>query len=221
MRGSNYGGIMTKKRKKKRTNYVNNARLREVLIDYNNMNIHDNGEWCDGYKRRLKNKFSNNKIAEDKFDISKNFILQKKEKICNLQKEYENMSTEEKKSFDKKLSSLKEELSVYVIDIIKGRINSFMLHSTLQNTDDIMDITQDAYISVFKYLNRYNSNIKTSAFAYITQLATNSIIFSLNQIKERERICVTGIDYIENINTIAEPSSAENLRKNSFEMEML
>ena len=212
---------MTKKRKKKRTNYVNNARLREVLIDYNNMNIHDDGEWCDGYKRRLKNKFSNNKIAEDKFDISKNFILQKKEKICNLQKDYENMSTEEKKSFDKKLNSLKEELSVYVIDIIKGRINSFMLHSTLQNTDDIMDITQDADISVFKYLNRYNSNIKTSAFAYITQLATNSIIFSLNQIKERERICVTGIDYIENINTIAEPSSAENLRKNSFEMEML
>ena len=103
----------------------------------------------------------------------------------------------------------------YFLKIINGRINSFRLRSSgsLKNHEDINDIVQDAFIAVMTYINRNNDERATSAFAYVTQLATNSILFSLNEIKEREQKMVTGLDFYDNLNTIDDPHSTNGLNK--------
>ena len=101
----------------------------------------------------------------------------------------------------------------YFLKIINGRINSFRLRTSMRNFDDINDIVQDAFITVMTYINRYNDEQATSAFAYVTQLATNSILFSLNEIKEREEKMDTGLDFFENLNTLDDPHSTDSLNK--------
>ena len=148
------------------------------------------GDWCASYLQRLENKFLKQKITEEKYNSAKQFI------INNLDK-------------------LKNEMCEYFLKIINGRINSFRLRSSgsLKNHEDINDIVQDAFIAVMTYINRYNDERATSAFAYVTQLATNSILFSLNEIKEREQKMVTGLDFYDNLNTIDDPHSTNGLNK--------
>ena len=125
------------------------------------------------------------------------------------------MSFDEKRKFRLDLDKLKNEMCEYFLKIINGRINSFRLRSSgaLKNHEDINDIVQDAFIAVMTYINRYNDERATSAFAYVTQLATNSILFSLNEIKEREQKMVTGLDFYDNLNTIDDPHSMDGLNK--------
>ena len=93
------------------------------------------------------------------------------------------MSLDERRQYNIKFNNLKNEMCEYFLKIINGRINSFRLRTSMRNYDDINDIVQDAFITVMTYINRYNDEQATSAFAYVTQLATNSILFSLNEIK--------------------------------------
>jgi DNA-directed RNA polymerase specialized sigma24 family protein len=123
------------------------------------------------------------------------------------------MSFEERRQYNIKFNNLKNEMCDYFLKIINGRINSFRLRTSMRNFDDINDIVQDAFITVMTYINRYNDEQATSAFAYVTQLATNSILFSLNEIKEREEKMVTGLDFFENLNTLDDPHSTDNLNK--------
>lgn len=123
------------------------------------------------------------------------------------------MSFEERRQYNIKFNKLKNEMCEYFLKIINGRINSFRLRTSMRNFDDINDIVQDAFITVMTYINRYNDEQATSAFAYVTQLATNSILFSLNEIKEREEKMVTGLDFFENLNTLDDPHSTDSLNK--------
>lgn len=123
------------------------------------------------------------------------------------------MSFEERRQYNINFNKLKNEMCEYFLKIINGRINSFRLRTSMRNFDDINDIVQDAFITVMTYINRYNDEQATSAFAYVTQLATNSILFSLNEIKEREEKMVTGLDFFENLNTLDDPHSTDGLNK--------
>jgi len=123
------------------------------------------------------------------------------------------MSLEERRQYNINFNRLKNEMCEYFLKIINGRINSFRLRTSMRNYDDINDIVQDAFITVMTYINRYNDEQATSAFAYVTQLATNSILFSLNEIKEREEKMVTGLDFFENLNTLDDPHSTDGLNK--------
>lgn len=123
------------------------------------------------------------------------------------------MSFEERRQYNIKFNNLKNEMCDYFLKIINGRINSFRLRTSMRNFDDINDIVQDAFITVMTYINRYNDEQATSAFAYVTQLATNSILFSLNEINEREEKMVTGLDFFENLNTLDDPHSTDSLNK--------
>ena len=125
----------------------------------------------------------------------------------------EKMSFEERRQYNINFNKLKNEMCEYFLKIINGRINSFRLRTSMRNFDDINDIVQDAFITVMTYINRYNDEQATSAFAYVTQLATNSILFSLNEIKEREEKMVTGLDFFENLNTLDDPHSTDSLNK--------
>lgn len=171
------------------------------------------GDWCPSYLQRLENKFLKGKISEEKYLAAKQFIVNKVENIQTIQNSYENMSPEEKREYRLSFEKLKNEMCEYFLKIINGRVNSFRLRTSLKNYEDVNDIVQDAFITVMTYINRYNDAQATSAFAYVTQLATNSILFSLNEIKEREEKMVSGLDFYENLNTLDDPYSSDGLNK--------
>ena len=186
--------------------YVNNARLREVINLYNNLNINDKGDWCAAYLQRLSNKHSNQKVTDEKFKLGKEFIVNKVKTIEALQQRYAAFTPEERRKFDLEFEKIKNEMCEYFLLIINGRSNSFKLRTSLRNPEDLDDIIQDALICILNYINRYDESRGTSAFAFVTQLATNSIILSLNQIRENEKRMVSGLDYFDNINTIDDPT---------------
>lgn len=186
--------------------YVNNKRLREVVNLYNSMNIHDKGEWCASYLTRLEHRKNNDKIDSQKFELGKEFIVNKVKTIEELQARYAAFTPEEKRQFDADFKKIKNELCDDFLLIINGRINSYRLRTSLRNPDDINDIIQDALICAFTYINRYDPARGSSAFAFITQIVSNSIILSVNQIKDREKRMVSGLDYFDNINTIDAPT---------------
>lgn len=173
------------------------------------------GDWCPSYLQRLENKYLKGKMPEEKYNIAKQFIIDKAKSISELQEKYGKMTAEEKRKYRYDLDKLKNEMCEYFLKIINGRINSFRLRSSgaLKNHEDINDIIQDAFIAVMTYINRYNDRLATSAFAYVTQLATNSILFSLNEIKEREANMITGLDFYDNLNTLDDPHSLTGLNK--------
>lgn len=171
------------------------------------------GDWCPSYLTRLENKFKNGKITKEKYEAAKEFIKNKIDSIQNLQVLYEAMTLEEKRKFHNNFEKLKNEMCEYFLKIINGRVNSFRLRTSMKNYEDVNDIIQDAFITVMTYINRYNDSQATSAFAYVTQLATNSILFSLNEIKEREEKMVTGLDFFDNLNTMDDPHSTDGLTK--------
>lgn len=171
------------------------------------------GDWCPSYLQRLENKFTKGKITEDKYMAAKEFIYNKIANIQTIQSEYDKMNEEEKYKYRISFEKLKNEMCEYFLKIINGRVNSFRLRTSMRNYEDINDIVQDAFITVMTYINRYNDAQATSAFAYVTQLATNSILFSLNEIKEREEKMISGLDFYENLNTLDDPHSADSLSK--------
>ena len=171
------------------------------------------GEWCPSYLQRLENKFTKGKISEDKYNAAREFIVNKIANIQLMQNSYEAMSLEEKRQYRITFEKLKNEMCEYFLKIINGRVNSFRLRTSLKNYEDVNDIIQDAFITVMTYINRYNDAQATSAFAYVTQLATNSILFSLNEIKEREDKMVSGLDFYENLNTLDDPMGSDVLNK--------
>lgn len=171
------------------------------------------GEWCPSYLQRLENKFTKGKISEDKYNAAREFIVNKIANIQLMQNSYEAMSLEEKRQYRITFEKLKNEMGEYFLKIINGRVNSFRLRTSLKNYEDVNDIIQDAFITVMTYINRYNDAQATSAFAYVTQLATNSILFSLNEIKEREDKMVSGLDFYENLNTLDDPMCSDGLNK--------
>lgn len=172
-----------------------------------------NGDWCPSYLQRLENKFVKGKISEEKYNAARLFITNKVANIQLMQNTYEAMSTEEKRQYRLNFDKLKNEMCEYFLKIINGRVNSFRLRTSLKNYEDVNDIIQDAFITVMTYINRYNDAQATSAFAYVTQLATNSILFSLNEIKEREEKMVSGLDFYENLNTVDDPFSSDGFNK--------
>lgn len=194
--------------------YVNNEKLRETVIKYNNLNVNDDGSWCASYAQRLENKYKAGKISKEKYDQAYAYIKNKVASIAALQAKYAAMTPDEKKKFDRELNKIRDEMSEYFLLIINGRVNSFKLRSTIRNYEDIEDIIQDAFICVLQYINRYDDARCSSCFAYVTQLATNSIILSLNKIKERDTKMVTGLDYYENLNTIDDFKGLSGMKRN-------
>lgn len=63
-------------------------------------------------------------------------------------------------------------------------------------------------MTILTYINRYDESRDTSAFAFVTQLAYNSIVASLRNINNTNKTMITGLDFFDNINTIDNPTAA-------------
>lgn len=136
------------------------------------------------------------------------FVKQRNAETIKKFQVYNTLSLEDKFKYDNKFKLLKDDLWYAFKKIADGRIASMGLYKTLKNVENIADISIDAVITVFRYINRYDAARKTSAFAFVTQLAYNSIVASINSINQRENTLITGLDFLDNINTIDDPTAA-------------
>lgn len=134
------------------------------------------------------------------------FVNQRKIDTKEKFEKYNALSDAEKRKYDLRFEQIRSELWVMYEKIARGRMAKMGLH--VKYADHLDDIAIDAVMSMFNYMNRYDGNRKTSAFAYMTQQAYNSIVASLNTINLRNSTFVTGLDFFENINTIDNPTAA-------------
>ena len=137
-------------RKPKDTDYVSNERLRELIVEYNELNPNDHGEWLDKYERRMK--------TGGKYESVRDWIALRRQKYSQPRKhtaEFEKVS---------------RELFNAIYKIAKGRISCFKF-----NPDEKDDLLQEVMFAVAKYINRYREDIESSAFAYITCICSNAI----------------------------------------------
>ncbi len=184
--------------------YISNAYLRELVVKFNRMNINDTGDWCDAYERKLENKLTKNTIDTEKYVMSKDFITRKRESINNLQKTYKTFTDEERRKFNSEFEVVKKDICDAFMKVINGRIISYKL-VTSRAYEEIDDIRQEALMTLFTYINRYDESRNSSAFAFVTQLISNAINLYLNNMNERNEKEVTGLDFYENLNTIDDP----------------
>ena len=137
-------------RKPKDTDYVSNQRLRELIIEYNDLNPNDHGEWLDKYERRMK--------SGGKYESVRDWIALRRQKYSQPRKHTA--------QFEK----VSRELFNAIYKIAKGRISCFKF-----NPDEKEDLLQEVMFAVAKYINRYREDKESSAFAYVTCICSNAI----------------------------------------------
>lgn len=164
------------------------------------------GVWLDEYLRRMNNKFNAGNMTPEKYEIVKKFVETRKVDTVEKFKKYEVLSELEKKEYNRHFEELRTKLWMIFDKIARGRMARMGLHNKF--ADHIDDMATDAVLTIFHYVNRYDASRKTSAFAYVTQLAYNSIVASINDITTRNTTFVSGLDFFENINTIDNPTAA-------------
>lgn len=189
--------------------YISNKYLRELVVKFNKMNINDTGEWCDAYERKLENKYNKKSITEDKYKVSKDFIQRKREEIRALHERYITMNPEERHEFNMEFEQVKKDICNAFIKVINGRIISFKLVQS-PAYEEIDDIRQEALMTLFTYINRYDETRNSSAFAFVTQLITNALNLYLSEMNERNEKEIAGLDFYENLNTIDDPYGDDN-----------
>ena len=189
--------------------YISNKYLRELVVKFNKMNINDTGEWCDAYERKLENKNNKKSITEDKYEVSKDFIQRKREEIRALHERYNTMTPEERHKFNMEFEQVKKDICDAFIKVINGRIISFKLVQS-PAYEEIDDIRQEALMTLFTYINRYDETRNSSAFAFVTELITNALNLYLSEMNERNEKEIAGLDFYENLNTIDDPYGDDN-----------
>ena len=147
-------------RKPKDTDYVSNQRLRELIIEYNDLNPSDHGEWLDKYERRMK--------TSGKYELVRDWIALRRQKYSQPRKhtvQFEKVS---------------RELFNAIYKIASHRIGCF--HGI--PADEKEDLLQDCVMAVTQYINRYREDKESSAFAYTTQIINNAIMLHMGRHNE-------------------------------------
>lgn len=144
-------------RKPKATDYVSNAQLRELIIEYNDINPNDNGEWLDKFEKTMRTK--------GKYDSVRTWIALRRQKYAQPRK------------YTPRFEMVSNELFKAIYKIAQGRIACF---SGIP-VDEREDLLQDCMLAVTQYINRYREDIESSAFAYTTQIINNAIKLHMGQ----------------------------------------
>lgn len=140
-----------KKREHKETDYVNNSELKQMVIEYNDTNPADNGEWLDRFEKTMKTKKKLDSIAP--------WIALRREKYSKPRK------------YTPEFEKLSNKLFCAIEKIVRGRVACFTIPQ-----EEKEDLIQECLLAVLKYINRYREDVDSSAFAYITQIINNSIM---------------------------------------------
>lgn len=186
--------------------YLEKQHLRDLIVEYNLTNLEDDGSWLDDYLKRETTKYNKGKMSKEEYDAKVSFVNQRKIDTKAKFEKYAAMDETEKRKYNARFEKIRGELWIMFEKIARGRMAKMGLH--VQYADHLNDIAIDTVLSMFNYMNRYDSARDTSAFAYMTQQAYFSIVSALNEINFRNTTFISGLDFFENINTIDNPVAA-------------
>lgn len=136
--------------RKRGENYVDNARLRELIIEYNDLNPGDDGKWLDRYEKKM--------TKAGKCAAVRPWIALRRQKYAAPRK------------YTPEFQKVSEELVSAINKIVLHRMRCFLIPE-----EEKEDLEQECLLNVLTYINRYREDLETSAFAYVTQLINNAI----------------------------------------------
>ena len=136
--------------RKRGENYVDNARLRELIIEYNDLNPGDDGKWLDRYEKKM--------TKAGKYAAVRPWIALRRQKYAAPRK------------YTPEFQKVSEELVSAINKIVLHRMRCFLIPE-----EEKEDLEQECLLNVLTYINRYREDLETSAFAYVTQLINNAI----------------------------------------------
>lgn len=139
------------KREAKDTDYVDNKKLRELVIKYNDLNPNDKGQWLDKFERTMNTK--------GKLQEVKDWIALRRKKYA------------QKREYTTEYMDVSRQLFNYIYKIVRGRVACFQGIPI----DEREDVIQDCVLAITQYINRYREDKDTSAFAYLTQIISNAL----------------------------------------------
>ena len=142
--------------RKRGENYVDNNKLREMIIKYNDLNPNDKGDWLDKYSEKMK--------KTGKYESVRAWIALRRQKYV------------EPRKYTPEFNRLSEELFCAIKKIVVRRVACFTIPETEKD-----DLIQECLLNVITYINRYREDIETSAFAWVTQLINNTIKLYMGQ----------------------------------------
>ena len=141
-----------------KNNYCNKEELNALVTEWIHSTNSGNGEWLEKWKTAAETKAKGDK---DKLDYIQQFYDYRKALYSDPRNT---------------MNALRERRLWDLVQlIVKNRIHTF----NFRCDEDREDAEQDAFIAVFKYLNRYDTNRNSSIFAYISELITNGILLNI------------------------------------------
>ena len=155
-------------RPKKSNNYIDNDELKDMVVTYVRLNPHDNGEWL---KRYITTMTTRCQKKPDKWPAIKDFFNRRTEFYKNRQ-----LSQEDLKEFEIVSAKLTKALYKMADGILVS------LHLILD--EEAPDLRNEAVMSGLKYCNRFDEEINTSCFAFMTQTLKNAILLYIKRRNE-------------------------------------
>lgn len=148
--------------------YIDNNRLKELVVQYTRLNPHDDGHWIQRYKATMSTRCQK---KPDKWPAIQDFIDRRTEFYKNRQ-----LSQEDLKEFEKVSINLTKALYKMADGILVS------LHLILD--EEAPDMRNEAVMSGLKYCNRFDEEINTSCFAFMTQTLKNAILLYVKRRNE-------------------------------------
>lgn len=175
--------------------YCNKEELKELLKKYNIMNYTDDGNWIDRYLQRMHTKKNKKALSDLKFDNALSFAERKRKQVQETRENWNNLTHEERMVYNSEFAKVTEELTNNFIKIIDGRIQSYRLWQH----EDVEDIKQEALLALYKYVNRFDYDSNTSAFAYVTQIINNAFNLYLQKYNDHADKEICGLTFYDNM----------------------
>jgi anti-sigma28 factor (negative regulator of flagellin synthesis) len=155
------------------------------------------GNWLDKYVQRFSKKYSNNKITKEKYDSAMDFAKRKRISCKKVIEEYQKKSNEEKEKQEKRIAELKELISSAAYKIAEGKLKTLNLKDI--DFEEKQDMMQNAVITIMQYLNRFDTDLNSSIFAFMTSTANNSFKMTKNDIYDWNTRTRARLDYYDNL----------------------
>lgn len=155
-------------RKKKSTDYVDNDKLKDLVTEYVKLNYNDKGDWIQRYENIMKTRCIK---KPEKWPAVEDFINRRKAMYSTRK-----LSEDDYRRFG--------EVQLELVKAFYKIADGLLVKMGLILDDEKEDIVHEEVLAALKYCNRFDEELGTSCFAYITQCMNNAVILYLDHRKK-------------------------------------